>query len=173
MNRMHAAAKAMCPLGIYLLPIVGREAYEISRLQDSKIQGVRAENLLHFLSSVDFGALAVEAEHGFVTRYEVYERPRAGDGNDSLLSTPGNRLKGSIMLREVLQAVSRRVGVPKVDRYVTFLSSMAATEGETLGQRITQTESGSDGRTLLVASLGSQQVEISRAQLRAVAQIYQ
>jgi len=39
--------------------------------------------------------------------------------------------------------------------YVEFLSSMAATEGETLGQRITQTVQASDNHLLLAASLGS------------------
>jgi hypothetical protein len=171
MGRMHATAKAMSPLGIYLLPIDGRSALQISQQRGKKIHDVRPENLMHFLSSADFGAFTVESEHGFVTRYELYQS--GGPGDSGLLSQPGNRLDGSIMLREALQAASHRVGVPKVDRYVAFLSSMAATEGETLGQRITQTTPGTDEQSLLVASLGSPQVEISRAQLRAVSQIYQ
>jgi hypothetical protein len=172
MGRMHAAAKAMSPLGIYLLPIDSRSAFQIRQQQGTKMRDVTPENLLHFLSSADFGVLAVESEHGFVTRYDLYESG-ASPGDSGLFSEPGNRLDGSIMLREVLQAVCHRVGVPKVDRYVAFLSSMAATAGETLGQRITQTTPGKDDQSLLVASIGSPQVEMSRAQLRAVSQIYQ
>ncbi len=68
---------------------------------------------------------------------------------------------------------SQRVGSPQPDRYAAFLSSMAATEGETLGQRITQTAEGSKGGLVLVSSLSSPQVEMSRAQLRAVSMVYE
>ncbi|TLX95949.1 MAG: hypothetical protein E6K96_06690 [Thaumarchaeota archaeon] len=56
---------------------------------------------------------------------------------------------------ELLQAAAQRTATPKPDMYVEFLSSMAATEGETLGQRITQTVQASDNQLLLAASLGS------------------
>lgn len=171
-RRMRAAAKMLGPLGVYLLPVDSGEALEICHLSGNRIRGVRPENLLHFLSSADFGALTIEAEHGFVTGYELYEKGD-GSGRGSVLSEPGNRLDGAMMLREALEAVSQRVGAPKADGYVAFLSSMAATEGEPLGQRITQVAGGSERQPLQVASLGSPRVEISRAQLRAISRIYE
>jgi len=171
-HRMRAAAKALGPLGVYLLPVDSRDALEVCLMGGSRIRGVRPENLLQFLSSADFGALAIEAEHGFVTSYELYEKGD-GSGHGGILSEPGNKLEGSVMLREALEAVSQRVGAPKADGYVAFLSSMAATEGEPLGQRITQVAGGSERQPLQVASSGSPRVEISRAQLRVISRIYE
>jgi hypothetical protein len=172
MERMHAAAKALGPLGIYLLPVSGKEALATSRRHGSRVAGLPAENLLHFLSSTDFGAMTLEAHHGFVTRFDVYERGD-GTGGDALLSRPNNQVQAHLMLRELLHATAQRLGLPKVDRYATFLSSMAATEGETLGQRITETAQGSKDESLLVASLGGPQVEMSRSQLRTISRIYE
>jgi hypothetical protein len=171
-RRMRAAAKALGPLGVYLLPVDSADALEICSLSGSRIRGVKPENLLQFLSSADFGALTVGAEHGFVTSYELYEKGD-GLGRGSVLSESGSRSDGAVMLREVLEAVSQRVGAPKADGYVAFLSSMAATEGEPLGQRITQVAGGSERQPLKVASLGSPRVEVSRAQLRAITRIYE
>jgi len=52
-------------------------------------------------------------------------------------------------------------------------ASMVATQGEALGQRITETVQGGQQQVLLVASVGNPPVELSRAQLRAVSRIYE
>jgi len=51
--------------------------------------------------------------------------------------------------------------------------NMAATQGEALGQRITEAVQGGREQVLLVASVGNPPVELSRAQLRAIAEIYE
>ena len=103
----------------------------------------------------------------------MYERNYGKGAPGSLLAKPNRRPGSSTTLRELLSAATQRTGTPKPDRYVEFLSSVAATEGETLGQRITQTVQASDSRLVLVASVGSPQVELSRAQLKAVTTIYE
>jgi len=125
-----------------------------------------------FLSSTDYGGVLVEAQNGFVTGVELYARGEER-GSGSLLSRPKKKPSSSILLRELLQAAKERIGVPQPDGYVTFLSSMAATEGETLGQRITETVPSANGEFILVSSLGGPRVELSRAQLKAVTRIYE
>ncbi len=170
-KRMQTAARALRSLGVYLLPLDGLGAFEVSQLRATKVDLPR-EGIQHTLAS-DYGALAVEALHGFVARFELYERSYGKGPSGSLLAKPNRRPGSSMTLRELLQAATQRTGIPKPDSYVEFLSSMAATEGETLGQRITQTVQASDNQLLLVASVGSPQVELSRAQLKAVTTIYE
>ena len=151
---------------------LGNVQAEVSQLRANRVD-LADQNIRHSLSS-DYGALAVEAVHGFVAKFELYERSYGkGASGSSLLAKPNKRPGSSTTLRELLQAATQRIGTPKPDRYVEFLSSMAATEGETLGQRITQTVQASDNQLVLVASVGSPQVELSRAQLKAVTTIYE
>lgn len=171
LKRMQDAARGLGPLGIYLLPLDGAEALEVSRIEGARIS-VGGREVQQFLASANYAAVAVEAEGGFVTAMEFYGR-NDDEKACSLLSPPRAKPRGSPMLRELLHATGQRMSAPQPDGYVTFLSSMAATEGETLGQRITQAVQGSDNQLLLVASLGSPQVELSRAQLRAVSWIYE
>ena len=172
LKRMQVTARALRSLGVYLLPLDSLGAYEVSQLRANRVD-LADQNIRHSLSS-DYGALAVEAVHGFVAKFELYERSYGKGGPGSSLLAKPNRIPGSsTTLRELLQAATQRTGTPKPDRYVEFLSSMAATEGETLGQRITQTVQASDNRLVLVASVGSPQVELSRAQLKAVTTIYE
>ena len=172
LKRMQVTARALRSLGVYLLPLDASGAFEVSQLRANRVD-LADQNIKHSLSS-DYGALAVEAAHGFVAKFELYERSYGKDASvSSLLAKPNRRPGSSTTLRELLQAATQRTGTPKPDRYVEFLSSMAATEGETLGQRITQTVQASDNQLVLVASVGSPQVELSRAQLKAVTTIYE
>ncbi len=174
LKRMQTAARGLRSLGVYLLPLDGLGAFEVSQLRATKVDLPR-EGIQHLLAA-DYGALAVEALHGFVALFELYDRSsgKGGpSGSSSLLAKPKRRPGSSMTLRELLQAATQRTGTPKPDSYVEFLSSVAATEGETLGQRITQTAQASDNQVLLVASVGSPRVELSRAQLKAVITIYE
>jgi len=172
LKRMQVAARALRSLGVYLLPLDASGAFELPQLRAARVD-LPGQNIQHSLSASDYGALCVEAVHGFVARFELYERSYGKGAPGSLLAKPNRRPGSSTTLRELLSAATQRTGTPKPDRYVEFLSSVAATEGETLGQRITQTVQASDSRLVLVASVGSPQVELSRAQLKAVTTIYE
>ncbi len=169
-KRIRSTARALLPFGVYLLPLDSGEASAFAQVSSAlvKPQGKGAQPLL---STYDFGAAAVEAEHGFVDSLELYSRTDGGLRPRSILTGPRTKLHELVTLREFLHEALPKVGSPHPDRYTTFLSSMAATEGETLGQRITQTES-QGGQVLLVVSPGSPQVEVTKAQLRAITRIY-
>ncbi len=170
-GRVRSTARALVPLGVYLLPLDSAEAAATTQLQSEQIES-HGDDLRQSISVSDYGAVAVEAQHGFVCSFELYSRPDKTLKASSVLSGAKERSQTLVAVREFFQEALRKIGSPHPDRYTAFLSSMAATEGETLGQRITQTESG-QGQVLLVASLGTPQVELTRAQLQAVAKVYE
>ena len=170
-RKMHAVARQLVPLGAYLLPLDSAEAAKAATIRAQKVP-VKTENLRQLMATADFGAVVVQAKQGFVTGFELYMRPDQSEKAKPVVSGKA-RDAGLLTLREFLHETCQRLGAPQPDRYTTFLSSMAATEGEALGQRMTHTSQGKQEQTLLVASVGSPQVELTRAQLRAVSAIYQ
>ena len=167
-GRMRVVARALNPLGVYLLPMDGKDASALLSLlgRMKQPQG----NVVQFASSATFGALQLEADGGVVKAFEFH--PAEGRGAPALPPLRG-RPSSTVFLNEILQAALRRWGAPRPDQYAAFLGSMAATEGETLGQRLTELASGGDGQALQVASLGTPKVELTRAQLQGVTRIYE
>lgn len=170
-RRMQSNARALVPLGVYLLPLDSTETAAVTSLPSTRVEP-RTGDLRQFISASDYGAVGIEGQHGFVDSFELYTRPDKTLNATSILSGAGERSTGMLTIRELLHEALQKIGAPHPDRYTAFLSSMAATEGESLGQRLTQTE-GHQGQILLVASLGTPQVELTRAQLQAVARIYE
>ena len=76
------------------------------------------------------------------------------------------------LLWEVFQELGKKVEWQKPDGYTTFLASMFATKGETFGERVSEAGSAGDQQQVLVQSLGTPAVQMSRAQLRGIARIY-
>jgi hypothetical protein len=171
MKRIQSVARALVSLGVYLLPLDSAEAAAVTELRSLRIEPP-TDDLRQFISTTDCGAVAAEARHGFVASFELYTRPDQTEKSKSVLSGTRERSPDLLTLKEFLHEALQKTGAPHPDMYTAFLSSMAATEGETLGQRLTQTE-GQQGQVLLVASLSTPQVELTRAQLQAVAKVYE
>ena len=166
-----SAARALVPLGVYLLPLDSSEAETLTQLKSLQI-GPHRDDIRQFISTSDYGAVAVEGLHGFVRSFELYAKSDETLKTRSVLSGAWEMSQGLPTVREFLHLALHKTGAPHPDGYTAFLSSMAATEGETLGQRITQTE-GDQGEILFVASLGTPQVKLTRAQLQAATRIYE
>ncbi len=171
-SRIQASAHALVPLGVYLLPLDSMEAAGISSLHASRIEPP-TNNVRQNVSSTDYGSIITEAEHGFVKRLEMYSRPDEDVRATSVLSPLRTVGTGQLTLRELLHGIRDKLGTPQPDRYGAFLGSMAATQGEALGQRITESVQGGQDQVLLVASVGNPSVELSRAQLHVIAKIYE
>jgi amino acid transporter len=80
-------------------------------------------------------------------------------------------LKSPPLLWEALEVLQEKLQVQEADAYTNFLSSMCATQGEALGDRLVS-EGQAESSTVLVSSLGAQQVELTRPQLRAIVSAY-
>jgi hypothetical protein len=167
-GRMRVAARTLSPLGVYLLPLDAKEAAEVSSLP-SRTTPPKG-NLSQYLASADCGAVLLEARNGAVDAYSFHGS--SGKGG-SALERPKLRPASTTFLGEIIEAAIGRNGLPRPDEYTVFLSSMAATVGETFGQRITESVQGQEGQVLLVASLGTPKVRLSRAQFRAVTFAYE
>ncbi len=171
-RRIQASARALVPLGVYLLPLDSTEATGISSLHASRIEPPTS-SVRQNVSAADYGSIVIEAEHGFVKGFEMYSRRDEDVRATSVLSPLKAADTSQLTLRELLRGVRDKLGAPQPDRYGAFLSSMAATQGEALGQRITEAVQGGQEQVLLVASVGNPSVELSRAQLHAIARIYE
>jgi hypothetical protein len=100
---------------------------------------------------------------------------READGADDVKATvpPARQtLSRPSLLWEVFQELGKKVEWQKPDGYTSFLASVFATEGETIGERMMEAGSSGNSQEVLVQSLGTPAVQISRAQLRAIARIY-
>jgi hypothetical protein len=171
-KRIQTTARSLVPLGVYLLPLDSAEAADIATIHASRAEPP-TENLRQHISTSDYGSLIVESRHGFVEKFDLYARSDPESKGNSILSPLKTLNTGQLTLRELLHEARNGLGAPHPDRYGAFLSSMAATEGEALGQRITETVESGQGQVLLVASVGNPPVELSRAQLQAVSRIYE
>jgi hypothetical protein len=83
----------------------------------------------------------------------------------------GRKLASRPLLWEALEVLAERHAPENADAVTGFLSSVSASRGESVGDRL---ENG--GRTetgkIVVGSVGSQQVELTRPQLRAIVRAY-
>jgi hypothetical protein len=168
--RIRTRARSLAPLGVYLLPLEAKQALAATSSGARRIR-VRGEGPRQFMSSNDFGSAVVDADHGFVGSYKLYSRVDGSERVRSVVAGRGEPSRSLCTLKEFLHEAFQRIGSPKPDGYVEFLSSMAATEGETLGQRMSQV--GQREQRLLVESLGSPQVELTRTQLQAIVRVYE
>jgi hypothetical protein len=170
LRRLQRDARVLRPLGVYLLPLDGREALD-SVSTAGKMEPPNGI-LHHFLANSDYGAFEAESKGGIVSAYEVFARGDA-KSSTSALGPLSRKPTTTAFLSQALKAAFMQSGPFQPDSYVEFLSSLGATEGETLGQRITQTNQVSDGELLQVAALNGPQVKLSPAQYQAVLRIYE
>ena len=166
-EKMRSAAMKLSPLGVYLLPWEGRHAEEPVSLR-SRMKLPR-EGLTDFLSSADYESVLVEGRNGVVGSIDLH----GGAWGASALSRPASRPGSTLLMRGALEAALQRSTPLRPDEYAIFLSSMAATVGETLGQRVVESEVQDDDKAVAVSSPGTPKVLLSRAQFRAVASVYE
>jgi len=171
-SRIQSSARLLVPQGVYLLPLDSAEAVGNLGVCASRIEP-SMQNLRQHISAADYTDLVVETHQGFVTRFETYARSDQGSKFSPALSPLRIENTPRLTLREFLHEAREKLGSPQPDRYTAFLSSMAATEGEALGQRITETAQGRQEQFVVVASVGNPSVELSRAQLQAITSVYQ
>jgi hypothetical protein len=171
LSRMREIAKATAPLGAYILPLDSvkvAERLDIS-LQDLKID---PETWKQNLSMVHYDILAIESKEGHVKSFAAYMKDGSKPPGRPRLPSVGKRPSRPPLLYEMLYPIGTRVHWASPDAYTAFLSSMAATENATIGERIIDTGSAVDSQILRVRSVGSPAVELSRAELRAIVRVY-
>jgi hypothetical protein len=170
-ERMREIAKAMAPLGAYLLPIDSSKAAErlTTSLDELKID---PDKWRQNLPAVHYDVLAVESKDGYVDSFSAYVKDGKRPRDRPNLPHVGRKPSRRPLLWEVLHQVGMRVRWPGPDATTAFLSSVAATENAMVGERVTDMGQAQDPQTVRVRSVGSPTVELSRAELRAIMRIY-
>jgi len=173
--RIRELARISAPLGSYPLPIDPRKA--VGGLLRLSVEPVDLDSKAwpSPLSTTDYDLLTVEAQRGgFVRSVGAYRRKDTDPSDDAKATLPPVRqtLSRPALLWEVVQELGKKVEWKKPDGYTTFLASIFATESETIGERVSEAGNAGDPQEVLVQSLGTPAVQMSRAQLRAIARVY-
>jgi hypothetical protein len=149
----------------FLFPLDAKSASELflHKLSETKIRG----DLATHAASLP-GLLVLHACDGRIDRASAYKISAS-------LGPPSLPLRCTEMLNrplvwEVLEGIGKRSKWPGPDAYSNLLNSIAATRGETVGERLDGIEGSGD--SVVVRSLGGETLELSRPQLRAILSIY-
>jgi hypothetical protein len=165
--RVGEMSKLLGPAGVYLLPLEASEALPLLR-QRCKEVDVDAGSLDHSLATQPYDTLVVQPSGHLVAALGAY---RVDETQRQRLVAEAKRvLKKPVLVWEVTKALETRVKAAGPDDATVFLSSLAATRGADIGERIVQTSSG--GNVLLVKSLRTPEVQLTRAQVRALVRAY-
>jgi hypothetical protein len=172
--RFRELARVSAPLGAYLLPVDSGKAADGLRRSVEPVE-LDSRGWPSSLSTTDYDLLTVEARRGgFVHAVGAYRRKNSDRSQvaNAVIPTTRQTLSRPSLLWEVFQELGKRVQWPKPDAYTTFLASIFATEGETIGERVSEAGSAGNSQEVVVQSLGTPAVQMSRAQLRAITKVY-
>ncbi len=162
---LRTQARAAARRGGYLLPLDSVEASARLRWRLSRVR-IRADDLVN-KSGAPPNLLILGHESGFVREAGAFAIS-GGEGRWAALPGSGQTLSRHPLLWEVLKSVGEDRWPPP-DEVSGFLGSMSATRGEATEDRLRGEQTGSG---FVLHSAGGESVVLSRAQLRAVASIY-
>lgn len=171
LQRMGELARVSAPLGAYILPLDSEDAARCDAMRGVEPVELEARGWPSALSNSDYDMLVVDSERGgFVHAVGAY-KTSSREGRGPSLPPARQALSRPSLLWEVFQELGKRAEWRKPDGFTTFLASIFATGGEAIGERISEAGE-SQGSQVLVQSLGTPPVRMSRAQLRAIFRVY-
>jgi hypothetical protein len=167
-TRIGELSRVLAPMGAYLLPIDAAVAAPLIRRRVRQVR-LDTENLEQSLASTPYDTVSIAVSGHVAVAMGAYMS--ADNGQEQLVFHVRQAPKKPVLVWEVAGALGKRATWPGPDDQTVFLSSLAATRGETIGDRIV--ENGSPSKSsLLVRSVRSNEIELSRAQLRALVRAY-
>ncbi len=170
LERLKNLTKTVAPFGVYLLPLDSDQAAGVLTEPIEAIN-LQAEDTLSFLSSGRYDLLSLQTVGGAAALTGAFKRTEGKKRAKASLPTsrPGPRLFPAL---EVFRRIGERVEWPNPDEYTAFLTSMLATQYLPEGQRIIESATSVESKTVLAKSLGTPLVELSKSQLSATMKIY-
>jgi len=163
-EELRRIAKSVTPGGAYLLPLDSASSAQAFRKKIIQIPSTGDG-----LPDPGPDLLVIDSSGGFVSRSGSYN---AAPGPASGPFFPGSTkvLRRSPLTWEVLEKLGKRLRWPEPDSFSNLLQSVHASRQEALSERLAGLESS--GAKVKVQALGGDEVELSRAQLRAIFSIY-
>lgn len=168
-SKLLHALQSACPrrnTGAYLLPLGAGAASEVFKLKLSRVRV--SDDYIADPTPGASGMLLLDCVRGAVTKAAAFavegesSSPRVPSGTSVLESPP--------LVWEVFDSIGRRTPWPDPDGVSNLLDSLAATKGAPLGERLKSLEG--EGAEFKVESLASDQLRLTRPQLRAIVSIY-
>ncbi len=152
LGRLRELARVSAPLGAYLLPV---DSKAIGSLLPRSLESTELDSKGWplSLSTTDYDLLVVEARRGgFVHSVGAY-RKETDDGNaeaGSTLPRARQELSRPSLVWEVFQELGKKMQLPKPDTYTTFLASIFATGGGTVGERLSEAGGAGSSQEVLI-----------------------
>jgi hypothetical protein len=172
LEKMRETEMTVAPLGAFLLPVDSEMAVG-SLGYSTKPVKVDPEAMPRSLFTIPYEMLTISPKDGYVDSLGVYVRKEdKRKAGEIVVPSPRQKPKRRPLLWETLKLIERRLRWPEPDAQAAFLGSLFATREETIGERIVDAGGPPGAQVVLVKSVGSPQVELTRAQLRAVVRIY-
>jgi hypothetical protein len=165
-HRLGDAARCLTPLGAYLFPLEGEEALAAVTCSGKRVElgeGQVERGLLAFPCAV----ISADVSGQNVKRIAVF----GGKEGRRTPVLPSRRVRGPLTLWELVSALEKRLEWESPDDTTTFLSSVAATKGGAWGDRL-QNVGAPGANTLLVKSLRTPALELTKSQMRILMEIY-
>jgi len=150
----------------YLLPLSSEQAGVVLRQRFTKTR-FPTQHLAQHASRVS-GVISLECDHETVWKASVFDI-RGAASCARLPDEPGE-VESPPLVWEVFESLAKRTRWPLPDTFSGFLSTMLATRGVPMGERIK--EIATSGDEVKVQSLSGEEVTTTRAQLRALFSIY-
>jgi len=172
LERMRETQMTVAPLGAFLLPVDSEKAVASMSFSTKPVK-VDPKAPSHSLFTLPYEMLSIRPKYGYVDSLGLYVRKEdKRKAGEIVVPAPRERPTRRPLLWETLRLVESKLRWPEPDALTAFLGSMFATREETIGERIVDVASSPDAEVVVVKSIGSPQVEITRAQLRAVVRVY-
>lgn len=171
-EKLGPLARMLSTKGAYTLPL---ESEEAAARMDWSLMSVDValeygKDGVTSLNSTSFDVLVLSPSGHLLESAAAYV-VKAGKAGRYRLPGKGRKLESQPLLWEALEALGERHLLQNADAVTNFLSSVSATRGESLGDRLDNGGSTDEGK-VVVGSLGGQQVELTRPQLRAIVRAY-
>jgi hypothetical protein len=172
-EKLAPIARSLSAKGAYILPLDGKEAAArlTWSLKSVDLALEHGKNGVVSLNSTPLDALLMKPEGHLLRAAAGYVKLPNAKKDAITFPSAGHKLGSQPLVWEALEVLGEKFQVREADAYTNFLSSVCATQGEGLGERLVN--EGRDGSaTVMISSLGAGQVELTRPQLRAIVRAY-
>jgi hypothetical protein len=142
-SRMQELSRVLAPLGAFLMPVDAIAAASLVRRRGRPAK-LDVENLEQSLASTQYDVISIGTHGHVVVGLGAYQS--ADDGQEQFVFHARQALRKPVLVWEVAGALERRAAWPGPDDETVFLSSLAATRGESIGDRIVENGSSSGTR---------------------------
>jgi hypothetical protein len=167
-RKLRTIAKTLGSIGTYILPLDSMDVITTFSM-NVKRQKVEEKAWPASLESTPFDILALTTKHGFLKSVSAYRIDEARN-TVAVIPPTSQTLLIQPLFWEVLDLLDKRVGPNMADSQTAFLASLYAARSVTMGE-VLESVSG-DSTSLLVKSLSSPAIQLTRAQVRTLMRTY-